>query len=68
MEDVDVEVRRIEIGKEVLVPFGGQCRRCSSIIRPPDSLYTIVSVGSISTSLKVLVRSPIQIGSGVLLL
>ncbi len=56
------------MGKEVLVPVGGQCRRCSSIIHPPDSLFSIVSLGS-GTSLKILaLQSPVQIGSGVLLL
>ena len=57
------------MGKEVLVPVGGQCRRCSSIIHPPDSLFSIVNLGSVSTSLKILaLQSPVQIGSGVLLL
>lgn len=56
------------MGKEVLVPFGGQCRRCSSIIHPPDSLFSIVSLGSFSTLKMLVIQNPIQIGSRVLLL
>lgn len=57
------------MGKKVLVPFRGHCRSRSSMTYHPDSLFTIVSLGSYSTSLKVLaLQSTVQIGSKFLLL